>query len=117
MDGRHGEAGCVKTSTIHAAGYVTVAAMVPYLSIKTAWLLGSDVGVVQPGLMRTAPFVVGNLITATMEVAGAVLALALVHRWGRRLPAWLVAAGVISATSVMEGPAAPRPWRGIFKKS
>ena len=90
MDGRHGEAGCVKTSTIHAAGYVTVAAMVPYLSIKAAWLLGSDVGVVQPGLMRTAPFVVGNLITATMEVAGAVLALALVHRSGRRLPAWLV---------------------------
>ncbi len=64
--------------------------MVPYLSIKTAWLLGSDIGVVQPGLMRTAPFVVGNLITAAMEVAGAALALALVHRWGRRLPGWLV---------------------------
>jgi hypothetical protein len=80
----------VKTSTAHAAGYVTVAAMVPYLSLKTAWLLGSDIGVLEPGLMRTAPFVVGNLITATMEVAGAALALALVHRWGRRLPAWLV---------------------------
>jgi hypothetical protein len=40
--------------------------------------------------MRTAPFVVGNLITAVMEVVGAVLAVALVHRWGRRLPAWLV---------------------------
>lgn len=90
MDGRRDQAGCVKISTSHAAGYVTVAAMLPYLSIKTAWLLGSDVGVVQPGLMRTAPFVVGNLITALMEVAGAVLALALVHRWGRRLPAWLV---------------------------
>lgn len=80
----------MKISTGHAAGYVTVAAMVPYLSIKTAWLLGSDIGVVQPGLMRTAPFVVGNLITAAMEVAGAALALALVHHWGRRLPAWLV---------------------------
>ena len=80
----------MKISTSRAAGYVTVAAMVPYLSIKTAWLLGSDIGVVQPGLMRTAPFVVGNLITALMEVAGAVLALALVHQWGRRLPAWLV---------------------------
>ena len=82
--------GGVKFSTQHAAGYVTVAAMMPYLSIKTAWLLGSEIGVVQPGLMRTAPFVVGNLITAVMELTGAALALALVHRWGRRLPIWLV---------------------------
>ncbi|TCC47426.1 hypothetical protein E0H75_21820 [Kribbella capetownensis] len=80
----------MKISTQQAAGYVTVAAMMPYLSIKTAWLLGSDIGVVQTGLMRTAPFVVGNLITAVMEVTGAALALALVHRWGRRLPVWLV---------------------------
>jgi hypothetical protein len=80
----------VNSSTGRAAGYLTVAAMLPYLSIKTAWLLGSDVGVVQPGLMRTTPFVVGNLITAAMEVVGAVLAVALVHQWGRRLPAWVV---------------------------
>jgi hypothetical protein len=71
-------------------GYATVAAMLPYLAIKTAWLAGSDVGVTDPGLMRTTPFVVGNLITAGMEVAGAALALTLVHRWGRRVPAWLV---------------------------
>ncbi|MEV0805384.1 hypothetical protein [Micromonospora sp. NPDC050200] len=71
-------------------GYTTVAAMLPYLAIKTAWLLGSDVGVNDPGLMQTTPFVVANLITAGMEVTGAALALTLVHRWGRRVPAWLV---------------------------
>lgn len=70
--------------------YATVAAMLPYLAIKTAWLLGSDIGVTDPGLMRTTPFVVGNLITAAMEVTAAALALALVHDWGRRAPAWLV---------------------------
>ncbi|ONI73961.1 hypothetical protein BWI15_11240 [Kribbella sp. ALI-6-A] len=80
----------MKSSTGRAAAYLTVAAMVPYLSLKTAWLLGSDLGVVQAGLMRTTPFVVGNLITAVMEVVGAVVAVALVHQWGRRLPAWLV---------------------------
>lgn len=71
-------------------GYAAVAAMLPYLAIKTAWLAGSGVGVTDRGLMRTTPFVVGNLITAGMEVAGAGLALTLVHRWGRRAPAWLV---------------------------
>ncbi|MGC4938610.1 hypothetical protein [Kribbella sp. DT2] len=91
----------MKISMKHAAGYVTVAAMVPYLSIKTAWLLGSDVGVVETGLMRTAPFVVGNLVTATMEVAGAALALALVHRWGRRLPVWMVLFPLWVATGLL----------------
>ncbi|GGM21208.1 hypothetical protein GCM10011608_02350 [Micromonospora sonchi] len=71
-------------------GCATVAAMLPYLAIKTAWLAGSDVGLTDPGLMRETPFVVGNLITAGMEVAGAALAVTLVHRWGRRIPAWLV---------------------------
>jgi hypothetical protein len=45
-------------------GYATVAAMLPYLAIKTAWLAGSDIGVTDPGLMRAPPFVVGNLVTA-----------------------------------------------------
>jgi hypothetical protein len=99
----------VKISTQHAAGYVTVAAMMPYLTIKTAWLLGSDIGVVQPGLMRTAPFIVGNLITALMELTGAALALALVHQWGQRLPAWLVllplwAAGGLLAPVMLAAP-------------
>lgn len=85
----------------HAAGYLTVAAMVPYLSIKTAWLLGSDIGVVESGLMRTTPFVVGNLITAAMELAGAALALALVHQWGRRLPVWLVLFPLWVATGLL----------------
>ncbi|GAA1550103.1 hypothetical protein GCM10009741_63170 [Kribbella lupini] len=91
----------MKIPTSHAVGYVTVAAMVPYLSIKTAWLLGSDIGVVDRGLMRTAPFVVGNLITAAMEIAGAALALALVHQWGRRLPVWLVLFPLWVATGLL----------------
>jgi hypothetical protein len=99
----------VKISTQHAAGYVTLAAMLPYLTIKTAWLLGSEIGVAQPGLMRTAPFIVGNLITALMELTGAALALALVHQWGQRLPAWLVllplwAAGGLLAPVMLAAP-------------
>jgi hypothetical protein len=83
----------MKTASAHlprVVGYATVAAMLPYLAIKTAWILGSEIGVAEPGLMRTTPFVVGNLLTAGMELAGAGLALALVHRWGQRTPTWLL---------------------------
>ncbi|GAA1573906.1 hypothetical protein GCM10009789_29260 [Kribbella sancticallisti] len=83
------------------AGYATVAAMLPYLSIKVAWLAGSDLGLAEPGLMRTTPFVVGNLLTALMEVVGAALALVLVHRWGHRLPAWLVLFPMWVATGLL----------------
>ncbi|WP_145814053.1 hypothetical protein [Kribbella amoyensis] len=92
----------MNTATARAIGYLTVVAMLPYLSLKTAWLLGSDLGLAQPDLMSSPAFVTGNLLTAAMELVAAVLTLALVRDWGRRLPVWSllfpmwVAAGLLA---------------------
>lgn len=68
-------------------GYATIAAMLPYLTIKLAWLAGSDVGVTEPGAMLAGPMAAANAVTAGMELFGAALVLALVQRWGLRVPA------------------------------
>ncbi|GAB3811399.1 hypothetical protein [Micromonospora zhanjiangensis] len=87
-------------------GYASVAAMMPYLAIKIAWLAGSDIGLDRPGIMRGGAYLTANAVTAAMELAGAVLALALVHRWGRRLPVWVllfpfwVASGLLAPVMV-----------------
>ncbi|GMA18636.1 hypothetical protein MM440_11405 [Arsenicicoccus piscis] len=67
-----------------------VAATVPYLTLKLAWLLGSRVGLLDPEFGTRTSMVVANTLTAGLELAAAVLAVAFVARWGRRLPAWLV---------------------------
>ena len=74
------------------ACYGAIAACVPYLTLKIAWLAGSGVGTVGHGTaeMRDTRHVVGNAVTVAMDLAAVVVALAFTYRWGRRLPAWLV---------------------------
>ncbi|WP_018352606.1 hypothetical protein [Longispora albida] len=71
-------------------GYLAVAAMLPYLFLKIAWLAGSDIGVNEPGMMNTPGMLAANAVTGGMELAGALIAVALTQRWGQRLPGWLV---------------------------
>ncbi|MEU3462175.1 hypothetical protein ABZ721_19845 [Streptomyces sp. NPDC006733] len=71
---------------------VAVAACVPYLTLKIAWLSGSTVGI-PPGsslrdLLHDPAFYAVNVLTVVMDVAVVVLAVALTRPWGRRLPAW-----------------------------
>ncbi|MEU5990737.1 hypothetical protein ABZ806_17340 [Spirillospora sp. NPDC047418] len=68
----------------------TIAACVPYLTIKIAWLSGSTVGWNDTAAARESALYVGNAVTMGMDAMAVLVALAFTFRWGRRVPAWLV---------------------------
>ena len=72
------------------AGWAAVAGTLPYLTLKVAWLAGAQVGVRDPAALADPSITVLNAVTLGMDLVVIVLAMALTHRWGRRLPAWLV---------------------------
>ena len=72
------------------AGYVAIAAAIPYLTLKILWIAGNPIGFNDKALV-TAPLMVGgNVLTACLDAVAVVVALAFTYRWGRRVPAWLV---------------------------
>lgn len=71
-------------------GYAAILGTVPYLLLKAAWLTGSTVGIADLSLAGDTSLFVLNTVTAGMDVVAVVVALAFTHRWGLRLPAWLV---------------------------
>ncbi|MFI0409715.1 hypothetical protein [Actinomadura sp. 3N508] len=68
----------------------TVAACVPYLSLKIAWLSGSTVGWNDTEAAKDSALYVGNAITMGMDAIAVLIVLAFTFRWGLRIPAWLV---------------------------
>ncbi|WP_412538974.1 hypothetical protein R8Z50_24350 [Longispora sp. K20-0274] len=72
-------------------GYAAAASALPYLTLKGCWLAGIPVGLNDPGMLDDHTLFVANAVTAGMQLVGALLALGFTHRWGRRIPAWLVA--------------------------
>lgn len=80
-----------------------VLACLPYATLKVIWLLGSDVGLNDPELVRSAAMEVANLLTFSMAVCGAVLAVAMTRPSGMRLPAWLVLPPVFVGTGLLGG--------------
>jgi hypothetical protein len=85
------------------ACFGAIAATVPYLTLKVAWLAGSSVGTVGHGMaeMRDMRHVVGNVLTVGMDLAAIVVALAFTCRWGQRLPAWLVLVPIWVGTGLL----------------
>jgi hypothetical protein len=81
--------------------YVTIAACVPYLTIKIAWLAGSTVGWNDVEAAKDSTLYVGNAITMGMDAVAVVVALAFTYPWGRRIPAWLVAVPIWIATGLL----------------
>ncbi|MEV5380251.1 hypothetical protein AB0L26_30485 [Streptomyces nondiastaticus] len=71
---------------------VTIAACLPYLGLKVAWVAGSHIGIPEGSVLRDAGagLVVANAVTILMDAAVVVLALLLTRPWGRRVPAWLL---------------------------
>jgi hypothetical protein len=67
-----------------------VAATLPYLALKIAWLSGSSVGVARPAVLRSASLEALNAFTAGMDVVALALVLVFTLRWGRRVPGWLL---------------------------
>ncbi|MFF5443818.1 hypothetical protein [Streptomyces sp. NPDC012888] len=82
---------------------VAIAATLPYLTLKTAWLAGSLVGIPEGSVLREPGpfFTVANAVTLLMDAALVVVVLALTRPWGRRIPAWLMAVPVFTATGLL----------------
>jgi hypothetical protein len=71
-----------------AAGAAAIAGTVPYLTLKVLWLAGHPVGVRRPELLGQLRAL--NAVTVVLDACVIGLALALMLRSGRRVPAWLV---------------------------
>ncbi|UQX00583.1 hypothetical protein [Streptomyces sp. RerS4] len=80
-----------------------MAATLPYLALKAAWLAGSDLGIpagsvlLEPG----AFFVVANSVTLAMDACVILLVLVLTRPWGLRVPAPLLTFPVFVATGLL----------------
>ncbi|MFD9359266.1 hypothetical protein [Streptomyces sp. NPDC060031] len=82
---------------------VALAATVPYLCLKAAWLSGSRIGIpdgsvlLEPGLFLT----LANAVTLAMDASVILLVLVLTRPWGRRVPAWLLTVPAFVATGLL----------------
>ncbi|MBN3928512.1 hypothetical protein IQ279_02425 [Streptomyces verrucosisporus] len=85
----------------------TIAACLPYLALKTAWLCGLHIGIPEGSAPRapenTTSLALANSLTVAMDAAvvALVLVLALTLPRGRRLPAWLTALPLWTATGLL----------------
>ena len=82
-------------------GYAMVVAVSPYLVLKVLWVSGLMVGVPEGSPARGRDFVGVNIVTGLFDLMAIALALALTHRWGRRLPAWLVLTPIWIGTGLL----------------
>jgi hypothetical protein len=71
-------------------GYGAIAFMLPYLALKIAWLSGNPIGFNDGSLVGRPSMIAANAISFGMDFIAAGLALTFAHRWGLRVPAWLV---------------------------
>ncbi|WP_236572967.1 hypothetical protein [Streptomyces sp. GS7] len=80
-----------------------VAACLPYLSLKIAWLAGSHLGIPRssPLLRDGGSLMAFNALTVLMDAAVVVLAFLLTRPWGRRVPAWLLGLPTWCATGLL----------------
>ncbi|GGT24538.1 hypothetical protein [Streptomyces purpureus] len=82
---------------------ITVAACLPYVSLKIAWIAGSRIGIPDGSVLlehRTV-MAVANGVTVLMDAAVVVLALLLTQAWGLRVRAWLPAVPMWGATGLL----------------
>ncbi|MEW2031230.1 hypothetical protein AB0901_12055 [Streptomyces roseifaciens] len=87
----------------HVLRAVTIAACLPYLGLKVAWVAGSHVGIPEGSGLREAGtgLVVANAVTILMDAAVVVLALLLTRPWGKRVPARLLALPMWGAVGLL----------------
>ncbi|WP_187645370.1 hypothetical protein [Streptomyces sp. TRM49041] len=91
-------------STVHRAlRAVAIAACLPYLALKVAWVAGSRIGIPEGSVLLERPglMAVANSVTILMDAAVVVLALLLTQRWGLRVRAWLLAFPMWVATGLL----------------
>ncbi|MFI8100069.1 hypothetical protein [Streptomyces sp. NPDC086023] len=101
-DGGSGD-GWVPGRGLRALRAVAVAATVPYLVLKTAWLTGSHVGIPEGSVLREPGlfFTVANAVTLVMDATLVLLVLLLTQAWGMRIRAWLLTVLVFVAAGLL----------------
>lgn len=80
-----------------------IVATLPYLTLKTAWLAGSHLGIPAGSALLEAPLflTVANAVTVAMDAAVIVLVLVLTRPWGMRVPGWLLTVPAFVATGLL----------------
>ncbi|RSS33515.1 DUF3995 domain-containing protein [Streptomyces sp. WAC07061] len=96
---------------------VALAATVPYLTLKAAWLAGSHIGIPEGSVLLEGgiPVTVANAVTLAMDATVIVLVLALTRPWGRRLPGWLLVVPAYVATGLLTPIALGFPAQALVK--
>lgn len=82
-------------------GYLAIAAMLPYLLLKLAWVSGSLVGIADTGKADDPTLFALNVATLGMDLTAVAVVLAFTHSWGLRVPAWAVLLPVWVATGLL----------------
>jgi hypothetical protein len=83
------------------AGYGAIACALPYLALKGVWLSGGTLGVADLPMMREPSMIALNAVTAGMDLVAILSAAAFTHRWGLRIPAWLILPPMWVATGLL----------------
>ncbi|MEU1225990.1 hypothetical protein [Streptomyces sp. NPDC005828] len=82
---------------------LAILACLPYVSLKVAWVAGSEIGIPAGSVLleHRRMMVIANSATVVADVLVVVLALLLTQAWGRRFPAWLLALPMWAATGLL----------------
>ncbi|MFF8847706.1 hypothetical protein ACF08N_34195 [Streptomyces sp. NPDC015127] len=82
---------------------VAIAACLPYLALKIAWISGSRIGIPEGSMLldHRALIAVVNSVTVLMDAAVVVLALLLTQPWGMRVRGWLLGVPMWGATGLL----------------
>ncbi|WNO75313.1 hypothetical protein [Streptomyces sp. AM8-1-1] len=82
---------------------VAIVACVPYVTLKTAWMAGSTIGIPDGSVLlgNRATLGLANGVTVLMDSAVVVLALLLTRPWGLRVRTWLLAFPFWVATGLL----------------
>ncbi|MEU6881197.1 hypothetical protein [Streptomyces sp. NPDC046712] len=82
---------------------LAVVACLPYISLKIAWVAGSDVGIPAGSVLLENRELMAavNAISVVMDAVVVLLALLLTQPWGRRVPTWLLAFPMWVATGLL----------------
>ncbi|MFF0746114.1 hypothetical protein ACFYVL_37545 [Streptomyces sp. NPDC004111] len=82
---------------------LAVVSCLPYLALKVVWISGGHLGIPAESVLLARPGIMAALngLTVLMDVCVIVLALLLTQRWGRRVPAVLLALPMWVATGLL----------------
>lgn len=82
---------------------LAILACLPYISLKIAWVAGSEIGIPAGStlLEHRQLMVIANSVSVVADVLVVVLTLLLTQAWGRRFPAWPLALPMWAATGLL----------------